>query len=220
MCSIRSQDQEGVLGTDKTAGTSFDYLFTQGRTSLCGSSTQAYDFNAAGKNVVTATFMPLLLKSADPRLIFVTRLSQMTQVAEAYFPTPPLSAGWPKKAGLELIGYLCSKTAPNIMVPDGNHKLNPLSVLRASNPLSTIRQLTGLTFTGRRQGTGSQPWSPGDQPRGPGRRNHEAAECCPLGVSAQLVLDIFEGKRGADVGKVVGRDGLMSFWADRQPLCC
>lgn len=50
----------------------------------------------AGTNIVTHTFIPLLLQSSDPRLIFVGGLSNITQAAEKYFPTPPQPAGWPK----------------------------------------------------------------------------------------------------------------------------
>lgn len=72
---------------------------------------------------MTWTFMPLLLKSADPRLIFVAGLSQITLASEAYFPTPPQPAGWPKKVDFETIAYRCSKTALNMMMLDWNHKL-------------------------------------------------------------------------------------------------
>lgn len=67
--------------------------------------------------------MPLLLMSADPGLIFVAGLSQITLASEAYFPTPPLSAGWPQKMEFEMIAYRCSKTALNMIKLDWNHKL-------------------------------------------------------------------------------------------------
>lgn len=73
-----------------TAGASSGHMFIQGQMSLRESFTTAYGINVAGNNVVTATFMSLLLKSADPRLIFVTGMSHMTRAAEMYFPTPPL----------------------------------------------------------------------------------------------------------------------------------
>jgi hypothetical protein len=49
---------------------------------------KAYDLNVSGTNIVTWTFIPLLLMSAELRLIFLAGLSQMTQAAEAYLPTP------------------------------------------------------------------------------------------------------------------------------------
>ena len=67
--------------------------------------------------------MPLLLKSSDPRLIFVAGLSQIIQASQAFFPTPAQPAGWPKKVEFETIGYRCSKTALNMLMLDWNHKL-------------------------------------------------------------------------------------------------
>jgi len=55
---------------------------------------KAYDVNVAGTQVMTWIFMPLLLKSTEPRLIFVAGLSSITQASEKYFPTPPQPAGW------------------------------------------------------------------------------------------------------------------------------
>lgn len=75
--------------------------------------------NLAGTHVLTYTFMPLLLQSAEPRLIFVAGLSHLRQAAEKYFPTPPQPAGWPKKdIDFETIGYRCSKTALNMLMLD------------------------------------------------------------------------------------------------------
>lgn len=92
------------------AGATFDIEYVRGKVSLRDSFTKAYDVNVAGTNVLTWTFMPLLLKSTDPRLIFVAGLSQITQAAESYFPTPPQPAGWPKKIDFETIGYRCKHT--------------------------------------------------------------------------------------------------------------
>lgn len=72
---------------------------------------------------MTWTFMPLLLKSSDPRLLFVAGLSRITEASVEYFPTPPQPAGWPKKIGFETIGYRCSKTALSMLMLDWNHKL-------------------------------------------------------------------------------------------------
>ena len=97
--------------------------FVANKISLRDCFTKAYDVNVAGTHVMTWTFMPLLLKSADPHLIFVAGLSHITLASEAYFPTPPQPAGWPKKVDFETIAYRCSKTALNMMMLDWNHKL-------------------------------------------------------------------------------------------------
>lgn len=43
--------------------------------------------NVAGTQVLTWTFVPLLLQSADPRLLFVAGVSHITLASEAYFST-------------------------------------------------------------------------------------------------------------------------------------
>lgn len=82
------------------AGATFDIEFVAGKVSLRDCFNKAYDVNVAGAQVMTWTFMPLLLKSTDPRLLFVAGLSHMTQASEAYFPTPPQPAGWAQEGGL------------------------------------------------------------------------------------------------------------------------
>ena len=47
-------------------GATFDIEFVQGKTSLRECFTRAYDVNVAGTQVLTWTFMPLLLQSSDP----------------------------------------------------------------------------------------------------------------------------------------------------------
>ncbi|TAQ91336.1 hypothetical protein B7494_g307 [Chlorociboria aeruginascens] len=116
-----NQGQIDVLVNN--AGASFDPAFIQGKISLRSCFNQAYDVNVSGTNFLTWTFMPLLLKSASPRLIFMSGLSQITTAAEKYGPTPAQPAGWPKKIGFETIGYRCSKTALNMLMLDWNHKL-------------------------------------------------------------------------------------------------
>jgi NAD(P)-dependent dehydrogenase (short-subunit alcohol dehydrogenase family) len=75
-------------------GAAFDPQFIGGKISLRESFTKAYDVNLAGTHVMTWAFVPLLLKSSDPRLIFVAGLSNITQAGREYFPTPPQPAGW------------------------------------------------------------------------------------------------------------------------------
>lgn len=54
-------------------GASFNGEFLQGKMSLRECFNRVDDLNFSGANVLTRTFMPLLLKSADPHLIFVRR---------------------------------------------------------------------------------------------------------------------------------------------------
>lgn len=78
----------------------------RGQIGLREAFNRAYDMNVTGAHITSFEFMPLLLKSSDPRLLFVAGLSMMTQVAKGpYFPTPPLPGGWPKEVAFETIGY-------------------------------------------------------------------------------------------------------------------
>ena len=71
------------------AGATFDLEYVGGRVSLRDCFMNAYNVNVAGTNVLTWTFMPLLLKSSDPRLLFITGLANATQASRSFFPTPP-----------------------------------------------------------------------------------------------------------------------------------
>ena len=145
--------------------------------------------NVAGTHVMTATFMPLLLKSADPRLIFVAGLSSMTKVYEGpYFPTPPLPAGWPKKVDFETIGYRCSKTALNMLMIDWRFKL---------------------------QADGVKVWAvgPGMLATDLGNMREKAKEMGAKdpSIGGQLIRTVVEGERDDDVGKLIGKDGLIAL---------
>ena len=132
--------------------------------------------------------MPLLLKSSDPRLIFVAGLANMTRASESYFPTPPQPAGWPKKIDFETIGYRCSKTALNMLMLDWNHKL---------------------------KADGVKVWSvgPGFLATDLGNMREKAKEmgCGHPSIGGEMIKSVVEGERDTDVGKIVVKDGL-SQW--------
>lgn len=132
--------------------------------------------------------MPLLLKSADPRLIFVTGLSQITQASEAYFPTPPQPAGWPKKIDFETIAYRCSKTALNMLMLDWNHKLKEDGVkVWAVGPGFLATDLGGL------------------------REKVTEMGAAHPSVGGQLLKSVVEGEKDAFVGKIVNKAGIAPF---------
>lgn len=135
--------------------------------------------------------MPLLLKSSDPRLIFVAGLSQITQAAAGpYFPTPPQPAGWPKKIDFETIGYRCSKCALNMLMVDWNHKLKADGVkVWAVGPGILATNLGGLgPEKAREMGAG-----------------HPSA-------GGEVIKSVVEGERDGDVGKIVVKNGGISTW--------
>ncbi|KAJ9609350.1 hypothetical protein H2200_005677 [Cladophialophora chaetospira] len=170
------------------AGATFDLEYVAGKVSLRDCFMKSYDVNVAGTNVLTWTFMPLLLKSTDPRLIFVTGLSNVTQASKSYFPTPPQPAGWPKKIEFETIGYRCSKTALNMLMVDWNHKL---------------------------KADGVKVWSlgPGLLETDLGNARHLAKKmgAKPASIGGLFIRSVVEGERDADVGKIVVKDGISEF---------
>ncbi len=137
---------------------------------------------------MTWTFMPLLLKSADPRLIFIAGLSNITKASENYFPTPPQPAGWPKEMDFEVIGYRCSKIALNMMMVDWNHKLKEDGVRVCSvGPGFLASDLGNMKEKAKEMGCG-----------------HPS-------IGGQMLRSVVEGKRNTDVGKIVVKDGI-SQW--------
>jgi len=132
--------------------------------------------------------MPLLLKSPDPRLIFVAGLANMTRASESYFPTPPQPAGWPKKIDFETIGYRCSKVALNMMMLDWNHKLKEDKVkVWSVGPGMLVTDLGNI------------------------REKAEAMGAGHASIGGRILRSVVEGERDADVGKIVVKDGI-SQW--------
>lgn len=132
--------------------------------------------------------MPLLLKSADPRLIFVAGLSNLTQASETYFPTPPQPAGWPKKIEFETIAYRCSKTALNMLMLDWNHKLKEDGVkVWGVGPGFLATDLGNLREKAKELGGG-----------------HPS-------IGGKILKSVVEGERDADVGKIVIKNGISRF---------
>merc|ERR1712183_1094734 len=54
------------------AGAGFDVEMQSGKLSVREGWMKAWNINVAGTQVLTTTFVPLLLKSSDPRLMFIT----------------------------------------------------------------------------------------------------------------------------------------------------
>ena len=130
--------------------------------------------------------MPLLLKSSDPRLLFVAGLSQLNDMnAGNFFPTPDQPAGWPKKMHFETIGYRCSKNALNMLTLDWAHKL---------------------------QADGVKVWGvgPGFLATNLGNMRDKAVEmgAGDPSLGAVMYKAVVEGERDHQVGKVIRKDGL------------
>lgn len=156
--------------------------------SLRDSFTRAYDVNVSGTQVMTWTFIPLLLKSTDPRLIFVAGLSQITLASEEYFPTPQQPAGWPKQIDFETIGYRCSKTALNMLMLDWNHKLKADGVkVWGVGPGFLATDLGNAREVAQQLGAGAPS------------------------IGGEMLKSVVEGERDADTGKLIKKEGILAF---------
>lgn len=68
---------------------------------------KSWDVNVAGNQVMTHTFVPLLLKASDPRIMFIasgTANLQSTEDPEFRLNVAP-AAGWPKPRKFEMASY-------------------------------------------------------------------------------------------------------------------
>lgn len=91
---------------------------------------KAWDVNVTGAHIVTSTFLPLLMESSDPRLLFITSgLSSMGECAVGDRRYPPPPAGLPKEPGL-FMGYRSSKAGLNMMMLEWSRLLKNDGVSR------------------------------------------------------------------------------------------
>ncbi|KAF4256919.1 hypothetical protein KXX11_008438 [Aspergillus fumigatus] len=79
---------------------------------------KTWDVNVTGTHLLTSALMPLLLKSPDPRLLFVTsgaaRLAGTDDLRLPINRSPP--AGWPKPAGMTATAYRSAKTGLSMVL--------------------------------------------------------------------------------------------------------
>ena len=139
---------------------------------------------------MTWTFLPLLLQSSDPRLIFVSGLGTFGNCAKGDFPLPPnLNLGWPKKMDFETVGYRCTKTALNMLMLDYHYKL---------------------------KGDGVKVWCVGPgfllTDLGDARDLAVVMNAGHPSLGGKMLKSVVEGERDADTGKYVVKDGgIMEF---------
>ncbi|KAK9423410.1 hypothetical protein SUNI508_04304 [Seiridium unicorne] len=168
------------------AGGQFDWEYKQGSISLRESWNKAFDVNVSGTHVMTHVFMPLLLKSSDPRLLFVTSgLSSLQNTSNKFYPdASPPPAGWPKSLNFDTMAYRSSKTALNMMM---------------------------VNWAWRLTEDGVKTWcvSPGFLATGLGNEREllKARGAGHPSIGGNFIKDVVEGLKDADVGKVVHSSG-------------
>lgn len=105
------------------AGAGFDRKIQDGSLTIREAFNKSWDVNVTGTQVMTATFVPLLLNSSDPRLMFLTSgTSTITETENMTMPiqqringSPP--AGWPKEAiAIPITSYRSTKTGLNMLM--------------------------------------------------------------------------------------------------------
>lgn len=181
--------------TKKTSGGSYDHERKEGKLTLREAWNKTFDVNVSGTYVMTHVFLPLLIQSADPRLLFITSgLSSLTRTRDQFYPlTTPPAAGWPKKAG-ELpndhTAYRSSKTALNMMM------LN-LRFLLSEDGVRTWSVSPGFLATGLANA---------------GAGNLKTMGAGHPSIGGNFIRDVVEGKRDTDEGMVVFNDGSVQPW--------
>ncbi|KAI9688048.1 MAG: hypothetical protein M1822_001553 [Bathelium mastoideum] len=173
------------------AGWSPDTQIQQGKLSTRAGWNAGYDVNVAGTQVMTQTFIPLLLASSTPRLMFITSgLSTLAGAANPSYPrytNPP--AGWPKPAGATYIAYRSSKAALNMLMLDWHRILKNDGVkVWSISPGMLATGLGGVGADTLRQMGALEPH-----------------------VGGEFIRDVVEGERDADSGKVIKKDGIQPW---------
>ena len=161
-------------------GAGFDGEIQKGNMTAREAWNKAWNVNVTGAHIMTLTFLPLLMKSSDPRLIFVTSgLSSLELCADTNSPRymiPP--AGLPKPTGF--VGYTSTKAGLNMMMIHWNRMLT-------NDGVKVWSLAPGLLATGL---GGNQELLKKMGAKDPA-------------VGGTAVLNVVEGKRDADVGKVI-----------------
>lgn len=115
------------------AGAGFDGHIRDGKMSIREAFNASWDTNVSGTHVLTHLAMPLLLKSSDPRLLFVTSgTSSMSETEPENWGNmkhlPMLNAspdkGWPKqKERNPITSYRSTKTGLNMLMREWTRML-------------------------------------------------------------------------------------------------
>lgn len=151
---------------------------------------KSWNVNTSGTQVLTSTFVPLLLASADPRLVFVTSGTstlagtENMAIAVNHHPEP----GWPKP-GFHIPAYRSAKAGLNMMMREWHRML-------------------------MKDGVKVFAVSPGFLATGLGMGNPEAM--AKMGaqdptVAGDIFKKVLEGQRDADAGKVLLQEGIQPW---------
>jgi len=162
------------------AGASFDLHIAEGKMTTREAWNTSWDTNVTGTHIVTETFMPLLFKSSDPRLIFLTSGTaslQESENSEHRLNIAP-EAGWPKPPYRSITSYRSTKVGLNMVMREwvkilGNDHVKVFAV------------------------------APGFLATGLGGEDLKKLGAGPPHLGGEALKKVIEGHRDADVGKIV-----------------
>lgn len=150
---------------------------------------KSWEVNTTSTFVVTHALVPLLLESADPRLLFITSgtstLEEQGNTAIPVNRSP--EKGWPKPM-LFIPAYRSAKTGMNMMMLEWARLLKEDGVKTWC--VSPGQLATGL---------------------GPGAEMNKKMGAQDPAIGGAVIKGVVEGERDADVGKVVKKDGVQSW---------
>ncbi|GAP86658.1 putative NAD -binding protein [Rosellinia necatrix] len=177
-------------------GASFDYDILEGRMSMRDGFNASWNVNVTGTHVLTTLAVPLLLNSANPRLIFLASgTATLTETERSDTPalnrlnaSPP--AGWPKPSfGMATTAYRSSKTGLNMLMREWRRVLlNDGVKVWAVSP--------GFLATGL---------------AGVGEEKLKQMGALDPSIGANFLKDVVEGKRDHDEGKVIRKDMIQPW---------
>ena len=170
------------------AGASFELEVQAGRLTLREAWNKTWDVNLSGTQVMTELFMPLLLKSNDPRLLFIT--SGTACLTETEIINSPMlerlntspAGGWPKDPKTTgYPAYRSCKSGLNMMMREWCRILKNDGVkIWAISPGFLATGLTGAGAEHLRKLGARDPSEGGD-----------------------IIRDVVQGKRDHEQGKVI-----------------
>lgn len=182
------------------AGASFDGHLRDGKMSIREAFNASWDTNVSGTQVLTTLAVPLLLKSSDPRLMFMT--SGTSSIAE----TEPENWG----ALAHMLGRI--NASPEMGWPKAK-ELNPITSYRSAKAGLNMLMRDWVRVL---KADGVKVWaiSPGFLATGLGGVGKE--QLLKMGalephVGGQFVRDVVQGKRDQDTGKVI-RSSMIQSW--------
>ena len=170
-------------------GGDFGWEYTAGTITRRELFNKTYDLNVSGAVIVSETFMPLLLESAD---VFLTcGQSSLHNFSTEGMPLPPPPApGLPKTNELDGTAYRASKAALNFIMLNFTHRLtNDKVKIWAVSPAMLVTGLGNL-------GKGFMDKMEGKHPS----------------IGGQFVKDVLEGAKDAELGQVVHSNGTIQPW--------